>query len=207
MNLAPREKRTVLIGLAVVLVVGVYAGVTRLKRVLAGSGTDTEQTLSQFADARTRINRYERVAKDLSTMTKDLHVEIPTGAPSDQMKRLVEQFEQLAARSGVQIRNITQLKSQARAVTGRGPSRSEIKLDLTCQGFAGLARFVDSLEQSTIPIVVDQVSITTTGGRTAASSGGRGGGGGGRAGGQQGRREIQAALKIFTYLFPERAQQ
>jgi hypothetical protein len=204
MSLAPREKRTVLIGLAIVLVVGVYMGVTRLRRALSGSTTATERTVSQFADARTRIVRYERVGKDLSTLTKDLHVEIPTGAPSDQMKRLVDQFEQLAGRSGVQIRNITQLKSQARATTARGPLRSEIKLDLTCPGFASLARFVDSLEQATVPIVVDQISITTTGGRTGSSGGSPRGG---RMGGQPARRELQAALKIFTYLFPERAQQ
>jgi Tfp pilus assembly protein PilO len=211
MNLAPRERRTILIGLTLAVVVGGYAWVIRpLARRLQGTGATSEHLRSQFADARTRLGRYEAVGRELKSLTDKLHVEVPKDSPPDQMKQLVEKFEQLAGRANVQIRNITQLKSQARTVAARGASpRTELKIDLTCQGFAGLARFVDSLEEATVPIVVDQISITTTGGR----SGGGGGGGGDRSrgrgpgSGESQRRQLQAALKVYTYLFPERAQQ
>lgn len=208
MNLAPREKRTLLIGAAIVAVAGLYLGVSRLKSVVAGAGAEGDQKKQMFSDARTRIVRYETVGNELKKLTDTLRVEIPADAPTDQMKKLVERFESIAGRSGVQIRNLTQLKSQARATAARGPARTEMKLDLTCQGFVGLVRFIDSLEQASVPIVVDQISITTSAGRSggASSSSSRDFRGSSGRGGP-GRREIQVALKIYTYLFPERVQQ
>ena len=214
MSMAPREKRTVLIGLALAFVVGGYTWVVKpLAKKLRGTNVTTEHLHSQFADARTRIGRYEAANRELANLTNTLHVEVPSDAPQDQMTRLVEKFEQFAGRANVQIRNITQLKSQVRTTAARGASspRTELKLDLNCQGFAPLVRFIDSLEQASTPIVVDQISITSTGGRGGGGGGSGGSGGGGPRGrgpgGEASRRQLQVALKIYTYLFPERIRQ
>jgi Tfp pilus assembly protein PilO len=204
MKIAPREKRVILIGLALAAVVGGYTWVVKpLAGRLRGSSPTTERLRSQFADARVRIGRYDAARRELKALTDTLKIEVPQGAPTDQQKALVERFEQLAGRSSVQIRNITQLKSQARTITARGPSRTELKLDLNCPGFAGLVRFIDSLEQGSVPIVVDQISITTTGGRSGSGMPSRSG----RGPGESQRRQLQAAVKVYTYLFPERVQQ
>ncbi|MBM3334380.1 hypothetical protein FJY63_06940, partial [Candidatus Sumerlaeota bacterium] len=164
-------------------------------------------------------------------LTEELHIEAPTDAPTDQQKRLVDSLESLASRSGVQIRNMMQLKSQARATAARGTRPTELKLDLTCKSLAALVRFIDGLEQSKVPIVIDQMSITASGGQTPGSGtpsgptegsnptmppemrgpGGMPGPGMSREMGRRssrGReRQMQVALKMYTYLFPERAQQ
>jgi len=216
MKIAARERRTILIGLVLAVVVGGYTWVVRpLVRKMRGASTVSDQLRGQFADARTRIGRYDAARRELNVLTANLHVEVPTDSPPDQMKRLVEKFEQIAGRSGVQIKNITQLKSQARATATRGPARTELKLDITCQSSVGLVRFVDNLEQAGVPIVAEQITITTAGGRggtggAAAPSRSRGpapGPGGPGGPGGPPKREIQAALKVYTYLFPEKAQQ
>jgi len=202
MKLAAREKRTILIGAVIAVVVGGYMVVGRLARATPGSGGVADHK-RQFFDASAQIKRYGIVGSDLKKQADTLHVEVPTDAPPEQMKQLVEKFESLAGRVNVQIRNITQLKSQTRQTAARGPGPTELKLDLTCPGYAALVRFIDNLEQSSVPIVVDQINITTIGGRGGGGPGPRGRGG--PEGGQ--KRQIQAALKIYTYLFPEKAQQ
>jgi type II secretory pathway pseudopilin PulG len=240
MNIAPREKRTLLIGLVVVLLVGILMGVSRLKAMTRSGSSEADKKRTAFADARARIAAYQTVGVDLKKLTDNLHVEIPTDSSADQRKRLTEVFDSVANRSSVQIRTFTLLKVQqtkgASRTAARGVTPVEIKLDVNCRGFAGLVRFIDGLERATVPIVVDQVSITTTGGRggSSGSRGSRGGssmpGGMGPGGtmmspggtmmgpggpmtmgpggsGASSRRELQASLKIFTYIFPEKVQQ
>ncbi len=202
MNLAPRERRTIVIGAIVVAVVGLWMGAKKIGAAIAGSRRGGDYKTAQFADASARIKRYALVSKELKQQTEALKIEVPKEPPEDQMKKLVERFEQLAGRSNVQIRNITQLKAQARTATARtaASTRMELKLDLTAPSYAGLVRFIDSLEQASVPIVVDQISITAMGGRSSAGASRSG-----RSGEQQ-KRQLQAALKIYTYLFPEKAQ-
>ncbi|MCX8036841.1 MAG: GspMb/PilO family protein [Candidatus Sumerlaeia bacterium] len=203
MNLAPRERRTIMIGAIIVAAVGLWLGAKKIGAVIAGSRRGGDYMTAQFVDASGRIKRYALVSKELKQQTEALKIQVPNEPPEDQMKKLVERFEQLAGRSNVQIRNITQLKAQARTATARAAAstRMELKLDLTAASYAGLVRFIDSLEQASVPIVVDQISITAMGGRSSA-----GGSRGGRGGGEPQKRQLQAALKIYTYLFPEKAQ-
>jgi len=215
MNLSARERRTIVIGAAaVVVILGYLWGIRPLVRAVRRSRPTTIDQRGRFADARTRIIRYASAAREISSLSENLHVEIPTESPSDQMKQLVEQFEQLSGRARVKINNIQQLKSRARKGATPGMSRTELRLDLTAESFACVVRFIDSLEEATVPIVLDQISITTSGGRGGsaqrgpAPSGPPGAppGSGGPPGRSSSNRQIQAAMKIHTYLFPERAQ-
>lgn len=232
MKLQSREKRTIIIGLTIAAVV---LGYTRIIRPLTSSARETsvaaEGKRGLFVEAARRLRQHETVSVQMKKLTEELHIEVPTDSPTDQLKRLVENLESLAGRSAVQIRNVMQLKSQARATAARGTHLTELKLDLTCKSFASLARFVDGLEQSKVPIVVDQMSITASGGQSPGSGAPSGptegsnttmppqfkgpaamSGSGmppemARRSSRGRERQLQVALKIYTYLFPERAQQ
>lgn len=214
MNLSPRERRTVLIGAAIAIVVGGYVWVARpLVRVARRSSpSSVTHQRARFVDARARILRYASVGREIASLSENLHVEIPTESPSDQMKQLVEKFEKISGRSRVKINNIQQLKSRARKGATRGMSRTELRLDLSSESFASLLRFIDGLEEATVPIVLDQISITTSGGRGPQQRGPTPPASGApperaASGRSSSKRQVRAALKIHTYLFPERAQQ
>ena len=228
MSLAPREKRTILIGsVIIVLVVGWTGGLRPLLNKRRASTPAASQQVDRFAQACDQIERLKQVRADLAKLTDDLHVEVPAASPLEQMKDLVEKFESLAGRAQVKITNLTELRSRARTSTTRAGERTEMKLDLTCSSLVSLVRFIDGLEEMPAAIAFDQLSITTGGGRSDTSQRGespssrsgpsRGGGPpsegppgrGGRdgGGGGGGKIQMQATLRIHTYLFPDKVQQ
>jgi len=210
MSLAPREKRTVLIGAAAVILVLGYLYVARpVLAHLRGSGArSAQQQGNQFKQARLRVGEFTAVTAELDKLKTALRVEVSQAAASEQMQKIIEKFESLSGRANVRITNIQQLKTKARtATTARGPVSTAIELQLNAENFASIWQFLDSLEQESVPIVCDQINITATGGRGGPEGGGSPGGPPnprGRGGSQ--KRQIQANLKIHTYLFPEKAE-
>jgi len=207
MSLSPRERRTVIIGVAIVVLVAGYTWVLKpllgTSRGLRPAAASSRRSL--FADASTRIIRYASVRRELESLGRSLNVEVPDDSPSDQIKRFVQRLEYLSGKARVRINNIQQLRSRARRGVARTPSRVELRLDLAGQNFASIVRFLDSLEQEPIPIAFDQVTITTTG---ASRSSGKAPPAGRPPGRSSSRgRQIQAAIKIHTYLFPKKAVQ
>jgi hypothetical protein len=202
MNLQPRERRTILIGAVIALVVGGYTWV--LRPLLSSRGTgDASYQQSQFGAAFARLREYGAVGRDVQSLGEKLNVEVPTGSASDQMKQLVEQFESLSGRAQGKITNIQQVPARGRDRSSQSAQKTDLRMDLTFQNFAGVVRFLYHLERLKVPIVTDHLSVTTSSGR----SGGSGRGGSSRSGGGSGKRQIQVSLKVHTYLFPEKAQQ
>lgn len=203
MKLSPRERRTVLIGLVVAVAVGGYSWVLRpLIRSVRGSGSLATRQRSLFADACVRLENYQRTTRELEALVRELNLEIPDKPPSDQMEDLVKRLEALSGRSRVKLNKITRLKSRTRGRTGRSPSRTSLKLDLRCDNFASIVRFIDALENEPVPIAFDQLTITASGGQAGPSRPPTRGPS--PPGGSRKEGKIQVALTIHTYLFPGR---
>jgi hypothetical protein len=197
MNLAPREKRTIVIGaiLVAVVIIPLYVVKPLLNR---GGGraasSQQQQQQNEFARQRERILKYESVSRQVESLQKDLGVEVSHEPGYEQMSNLVEQLGQLSGRAQVPINNLQQLKSRTRGGSDEGTGRAEMVLKLTGKNFVSVVRFLDNLEDASFPVAFDQLTINASGG-----------GGGDSRDRSRGRgRQIQGSLQIHTYLFPEK---
>lgn len=203
MSLAPREKRTVVIGIAIVLaVVGIKWVIKPIAAKLGGSKRGSYSQQGEFRNARNRILRYRSASRQLDSLTKELNVEVSNASDADQMKDIIGKLETLAAQAKAPISNIQELKSRARAGATSAQGRTELMLKLSGKNFESIVRFIDSLEQEKFPVIFDQLTIATTGASSGESSRGGSSGRGGSRG-----RQLQSGLRIQTYLFPEKVTQ
>jgi len=183
--LSERDRRAlVFLGIAApVLLIALYVG-PQITSLLSGS-VEQSQKQSRFHSIYGKMRNFENWQKELEQKQADLHIQVSNTSDDHQVDAFVKAVEDAGRRAKVQISHFRQLPRKLKAVSGsKKVATQTVLIDFVAQ-WPSLVTFVKEIEGMTVPVVIDQISLTK---RIAEN-----------------KPAISATLQLHIYLFPEAA--
>ncbi len=187
MNLSKQDKRALTV-LAIFLVGSVlYFFGDSIVSTLRADSPDYRAAKSRFEPIYSQMNNYFNWSHEIDAAQKRLHVKVNSASPDQQKDEFLKQVEDEGLKRKVQITAHRWVRVTRSAKTG-GVEKRAFQIDCTAN-FPNLIEFVKGIEQLTVPVVVDDISLSRITG--------------GKQGGE--KQDLKATLQMHIYIFPEGA--
>lgn len=208
MPLTHRDKRALIVLAIVLPVILLFFYGDQILSALRADSSEYVESRARFNPLYQKLKNHERLSREIAAAQKRLHVKVSPVSADQQKDDFLKIIEDEGLKRQIQITGHRWL-TVTRSTKSPGVEKRAFQIDCTGQ-FSNLIEFVKGIEGLTVPVVIDEISLSrrqaSAGGPAAgkASGGnpGRGGRGGG-GGGQGNEAQLKTTLQLHLYMFPE----
>lgn len=181
MALTQRDRRALMIlGIAAPILAVVFYGEAMIS-ALGADSPEYRQANARFDAVYGSMKKFDLWSSQAAALQKKLHVEVNPVSADEQKDSFLKALEDQGLKREVKI-------TAHRWLVTRGAARSEIQrraFQIDCSGkFPNLIEFVRGIEEMTIPVVIDEISLS-------------------RLSGKGNEQQLKATLQLHIYVFPE----